>query len=54
MFDSPLTTGKTVGFVTSAAYGHTVNRGVVFGMVKDIGNIDKKEKFEIEINGECL
>ena len=43
--------GKTVGFVTSAAYGHTLERGVVFGMVKGIHDIDVKQGFEIEING---
>ena len=47
--------GATVGYVTSAAYGHSVGRGVVFAMIK--GNnagtfgAPSSKKFEIEING---
>ena len=32
--ESILYKGQTVGFVTSAAYGHTIGRGVIFGMIK--------------------
>jgi glycine cleavage system aminomethyltransferase T len=43
---------ETVGYVTSAAYGFTLGKGVVMAMVKfPDGGDDKKSKYEIEVNG---
>ena len=55
--ESVLFNGQTVGYVTSAAYGHTVGRGVVFAMIKGVDALAATKKggpggkFEIEING---
>jgi glycine cleavage system aminomethyltransferase T/glycine/D-amino acid oxidase-like deaminating enzyme len=54
-----LSGGETVGYVTSAAYGFTLERGVVMAMVKlppaDATATTKaeksKQKYEIEVNG---
>ena len=62
--ESILFNGETVGFVTSAAYGFSLGRGVVMAMVKRAGPLDninfifkdedgdqQQSGFEIEVNG---
>ena len=54
--ESILYNGRTVGYVTSAAYGHTVGKGVVFAMIRgeDCLQAVKNgsiENFEIDLNG---
>lgn len=44
--------GITAGYVTSAAYGFTLGRGVVMAMVKlDNRSSKAAAKYEIELNG---
>jgi 4-methylaminobutanoate oxidase (formaldehyde-forming) len=55
--DEPiLVAGRVAGTVTSAAYGHTVGRGVALGYVRDPEGVDEvfvaRSHFEIEIAGD--
>lgn len=34
--ESIIYNNQTIGYVTSAAYGHTINKGIVFAMIKNI------------------
>eukprot|EP01038_Epipyxis_sp_PR26KG_P012753 gene12753-17099_t len=55
--ESILQGDRTIGYVTSAAYGFTINRGVIIAMIKNISNeelFDENKSYFIDVNGKLI